>query len=128
MRADELIRAYERKSDDELLHLAEQSGELTPEALSVLRAEIFRRRLDGSALDQPSETHEELAPTPSHSSTNVGSVNQFLLAVTRMYRDHFWLFIKLTAPAVVISYLTITLIRYLQHQVAATLTTQNYRS
>jgi hypothetical protein len=45
MQIQELIKSYETKTDEELLHLAAISEQLTPEAHSALTSELARRRI-----------------------------------------------------------------------------------
>ncbi len=48
MEIQDLIKQYEIKTDDELLGLALDSEQLTPEATTVLNNELAKRRIDGA--------------------------------------------------------------------------------
>jgi hypothetical protein len=44
----DLVNSYQTKTDGELLQLATNSEQLTPEAQSVLKSELARRRIDAT--------------------------------------------------------------------------------
>ena len=48
MRIQDLARAYETKTDEELLELATESEQLTHEAHSALTTELAKRRIDSA--------------------------------------------------------------------------------
>ena len=48
MEIQDLIKEYETKTDDELLRLALDSEQLTPEATTALNNELAKRRINGS--------------------------------------------------------------------------------
>jgi hypothetical protein len=45
----DLAAAYQTKTDEELLHLAENPEQLTPEAHFALKSELAKRRIDSDA-------------------------------------------------------------------------------
>ena len=112
MHIQNLAKAYEVKTDEELQHLAEHSEQLTPEAHAALRGELAKRRIDGiehlNALEESNQSRIE-QPTNRETQLPPGSraVGEFLSDVLRVYHDRFWFFIKLMAPAVVIGYFAI---------------------
>src|SRR5271169_828713 len=116
MHIHDLVQAYQSKTDEELLQLAEDSEQLTPEAHSALTGELAKRRIDRSpdpnvqkeidpeSLRQPG-TGGTLCRSDSH------AVGGFIADVLRVYHGHFWLFIRLVAPAVVLGYIAIFISR-----------------
>jgi hypothetical protein len=108
MQIHDLTKLYQIKTDEELFQLAGNSEQLTPEAHSVLTSELARRRID---LTEYLEAHNEEGrkarsrglSLPSHPS----GVGGFVEEVLRVYRDQFWFFIKLVAPAVVVGYIAV---------------------
>jgi hypothetical protein len=107
MQIHDFVRAYESKSDEELLLLAKNVAGLSLDAQAALHSELSRRGLTTSVaqeqlVDQRSRIVTRLYKLPS---TVVG----FAGSVTHLYRSHFWLFVKLTGPAVLIGYFAITL-------------------
>jgi hypothetical protein len=109
MQIHDFLREYETKSDEELLRVARDIDDLTLEARAALQSELSRRGLKTS----PTETIEEKAAIliPEVAADPSTSTNQFLLRVTRTYRQHFWLFIRLIAPATVISFYLVLSVR-----------------
>jgi hypothetical protein len=112
MRMRNLVNLYTAKTDEEIAQLAEDPTQLTPEARSVLLGELTRRRID---LSKPADTEDE-APefieqrtagwTQSLQSYDTGN---FIAEVLRVYHEHFWLFVKLMGPAVVIGSMAVLL-------------------
>jgi hypothetical protein len=103
----ELAQLYRTKTDEEILRLAMQSGQLTPEACSLLAGEVTKRglRFDEaiSAVPRPSEPYpEDLGRSGIPSLISRQPTGEFIAEVLRMYRGHFWLFFKIIVPAVVI--------------------------
>ncbi|MGB6675888.1 MAG: hypothetical protein WBE44_04310 [Terriglobales bacterium] len=58
MEIDELAREYQRKTDEELLQLARNKVQLTPEASSALDAELGQRRI-GTAEELKTSRNDE---------------------------------------------------------------------
>jgi hypothetical protein len=110
MQVQDLTRAYQAKTDEELLHLASDSGQLTPEAHSALTVELTRRRLGGAehlnVIDARSSVERTSGPLVL-SVPDSQAVGEFVEDVLRLYRRQFWLFIKLIAPAVVVGYIAV---------------------
>jgi hypothetical protein len=115
MQIHDFVRAYQLKSDEELLQLAEAADELTAEARLALEGELTRRRLipqdlpsaGSNQIRGPFVKLEETLHT--FFSEGVGqSVTEFL----RTYHAHFWLFFSLAAPAVMISTIGLIVSRY----------------
>ena len=50
---------------------------------------------------------ERLANSAPLSSRDSHEVSEFVVEVLRVYHDHFWLFVKLIAPAVIIGYIAV---------------------
>jgi hypothetical protein len=111
MQIEDLVKAYSTKTDEELVQLAEDSAQLTPEARAVLTGEITRRRLDLSAPLSPSDQPNLERPS-TVSPMQFYRVGEFVAEVLRVYHSQFWLFVKLMAPAVVVGYFAISLGRY----------------
>jgi hypothetical protein len=94
MQIQDLTRSYQSKTDEELLQLAANSEQLTPEAHSVLTSELARRRIDVTEylethIDEGEEARTRWLLLPSHPS----GVGEFVEEVLRVYRDQFWFFI-----------------------------------
>ncbi len=118
----DLAKAYESKTDEELLQLAMDSEQLTPDALAALRGELAKRRLDGAGhLNVQEESNQNRIEHPSiHPPLLLDSheVGEFVAGVLRVYRSQFWLFVKLTAPAVVIGYIAVIMSRNEAREIA----------
>lgn len=120
MQLQELASTYRAKTDEELLQLSLVSGQLTPEALSVLKSELARRKIEAPSSSQP-ESGTILKP-PSRTNSSVHGHQQhvaaFIANVIDTYRTHFWLFIKLIAPGVLLSYLGVMARRHEVREIA----------
>ncbi len=108
MQIHDLTQSYQTKTDEELLQLAANSEQLTPEAHSVLTSELARRRIDvtehlEARIDDGEKARTRGLSLPSHPS----GVGEFVEEVLGVYRDQFWFFIKLVAPAVVVGYIAV---------------------
>jgi hypothetical protein len=114
MQIQDLARAYETKTDEELMQLAMESEQLTLEAHSALTTELARRRIGGAEHLKVQERGDQggierqgsLGQLPRPESRAVG---EFIADVFRIYHGQLWLFVKLTGPAVVVGYLALTL-------------------
>src|ERR1700722_3563597 len=107
MQTQDLAKSYQAKTDEELVLLATNLEQLTPEARSVLTGELTRRRIDVTeyleaytAEERPNEKERTrgfslLAYPPG--------VGKFVEEVLRVYHRRFWFFIKVIAPAVVLT-------------------------
>ena len=114
MHIQDLTWEYQSKSDEELLRLATEPDQLTADARTVLAGELARRQIDG--VERLKHFHEEeqqgrrAAKQPAHeivSSLYDWHVSRFIEDVLRLYHSHFWFFVKLVAPAVVMGYIAI---------------------
>lgn len=131
MQIHDIARAYETKTDEELLQLATELEQLTPEARSALATELARRRIDSSEhlkVEERSDQDDFERPV-SHthlSQPEAYVVGEFIAEVLRVYHDQLGLFVKLSGPAVVVGYLALMLgrnegreiARHLPHGVA----------
>jgi hypothetical protein len=114
MQIQDLARAYQTKTDEELLQLVGDPEQLTPEAHAALKSELAQRRIDGAAhLNVQEETGQSKLGQQRTSWTPLlresQSVGEFVAEVLRVYHGHFWLFVKLIAPAVVVGYIAIVM-------------------
>jgi hypothetical protein len=112
MQMQDLAKAYETKTDEELLQLTAHSEQLTPEAHAVLKGELAKRRIDGAERLKVQEgSNQGRVEQPTTSGTRLRSdsheVGEFVAEVLRTYHRHFWLFFKLIAPAVVVGYVAV---------------------
>lgn len=123
MQMSDLAIAYQSKSDEELLQLARSSGELTPDAQSVLKTELARRRIseDGDAAGDILE----LGTRETFFQRSAKPISDLVAEVSRLYRVHFLLFIMIMAPAVVLGYFLIILCNQQATEIARHLPT-NY--
>jgi hypothetical protein len=112
MDTHDLVQAYQSKTDEELLQLAADPEQLTPEAQSALTSELAKRRLDGLQhlkfeREIESEALRQTATRGTVSRNNPHATGDFIAEVIRVYHGHFWLFIKFVAPAVVLGYIAV---------------------
>jgi hypothetical protein len=108
MQIHDFIRIYEAKTDEELLVVARDMGRLTLEARAALESELSRRGLQQTEIEQ---TVEEVSPMAQVITGPYSSTSEFLVGVTRTYREHFWLFFTLIAPAAVLSFYLVLRVR-----------------
>ena len=122
MSVHHLVNLYSEKSDEELLLLAEQRAQLTVEAQTALESELCRRRLNvhsPSALgsrDHP--VSGQRSTDPAKSSKREIHTGEFIEEVLLFYNRHRWSFIKIAFPAVLVSYISVTLARYAARLIA----------
>ena len=93
MQINDLTRAYETKTDEELLQLAEDSEQLTPEAHSALKNELAKRRIEGAVRSVVEERNDQNKTNPRETSETVlspnsVSTNEFIAEVFRLYHGH----------------------------------------
>ena len=116
---DDLTRLYQSKSDDELMQLAAQSEQLTPEAHTQLSAKLFRRRIpfpSKTSTDGDRVGLVEAQPTiGKHWSVKHSS--EFIAEVLRLYHRNLWTFIKFVAPAVLVGSFAVILGRKINLQI-----------
>jgi hypothetical protein len=124
MHIEDLAKAYLTKTDEELLQLAMDSEQLTSAAQTALTNELARRQINVAERpkvfrdegNQPRlERRADSAPLSSRDSHRV---SEFVKEVLRVYHDHFWLFVKLIAPAVIIGYIAVVIGRYEAREIA----------
>jgi hypothetical protein len=108
MQIQDLTRSYQTKTDEELLQLAANSEQLTPEAHSVLTSELARRRINvKECLEVDTDECEKAGTGGLSFPSDPSGVGEFVEEVLRVYRNRFWFFIKLVAPAVVAGYIAV---------------------
>ena len=106
MQIDELARTYQTKSDEELLQLASDAEQLTPEAHSVLTGELARRGIDFQEYwDTQTDETGARAESSARDQASALGVGEFLAEVLRLHRNHFWFFFKGIVPAIVLSFI-----------------------
>jgi hypothetical protein len=122
MQIDDLVRLYQSKSDGELIQLAAESAQLTPEAHSQLAAELYRRRLPFSSQTSTNDDRVEKVPVrPATGKVWRGTEsNEFIVEVLRLYHRHLWTFIKFVAPAVPVGSFAVILGRKISLEIANT--------
>lgn len=102
MQTQDFARIYEEKPDAELQLLSAQADHLTSEAYAALVSEMSRR---GIAIESPpASSSATTRPNPTQSSEKL-QTRPFIEEVFRIYRSNLGLFIKLSAPAVVLGYI-----------------------
>jgi hypothetical protein len=112
MHIDELHKAYQVKTDEELLQLAISPEQLTTEAHAVLTDELARRRINvatqANVQDETRRGGIEQRRTPTATSgPHSHAVGEFLAEVLRTYHGDFWFFLKLMSPAVVLGFVAV---------------------
>jgi hypothetical protein len=113
MHIHDLAKAYATKTDEELQQLATDSEQLTLEARVALKGELAKRRIDGATnLSAPRQSNQTTIEKPGDSEGTFAQdshdIGTFVAEVLRLYHEQFWLFVKLTAPAVIIGYIAIS--------------------
>ncbi|MGA2697187.1 MAG: hypothetical protein ABSE92_14080 [Terriglobales bacterium] len=104
MQIDDLVRAYQAKTDEELLQLVNDPTQLTPEAVNVLNGELAKRRI--TLAPKRGEEPQAKKRTPQEielPSSNIPA-KKFLTDVLAIYSNHFWLFFKMALPTVFASW------------------------
>lgn len=110
MQIHDLAKLYETKTHEELVQLGADSAHLTPEAHIALAGELAKRRIDVSEHLKHQESDQGRVEQPKVRrmlSLQVHEVGEFVAEVLRVYHGHFWLFVKLVAPAVVVGYIAV---------------------
>src|SRR5690349_18835124 len=102
MQNEELTQTYLSKSEDELLKLLSESGDLMPEARAALFSEAARRGLKVPAF---AESTRELPDIDVKEQAL--AAGPFIAEVLRTFHSRFWAFVKLVGPAVVIGYVAV---------------------
>ena len=114
MQIQDLVRAYQTKTDEELLQLAREPEQLTLEAHSALTTELARRRIDSAERLKVLERSGQVGVEQSTfggtlSQPDSYGVGELIAEVLRVYHGQLWLFVKITGPAVVVGYLALML-------------------
>jgi hypothetical protein len=115
MQVQDFVKAYQAKSDEELIQLAVAPEQLAAEARLALEGEMSRRAIsiaDSSDASQHDGDGRDVRRSTPSERLQLGdgkneSVGDFVAEVLRTYRSHFWLFFKITAPAVIITTIAI---------------------
>lgn len=123
MQMQDLAKLYETKTHEELVQLAADAAQLTPEAHTALASELARRRIDvRKHLKVRGESDQRGIEQPSTrgrlSLKHSGGVAAFVAEVLRVYHGHFRLFVRLVAPAVVVGYVSVFVGRYEGREIA----------
>jgi len=124
MQIQDFVKAYETKSDEELMQLAAAREQLTSEARLALKSELSRRQISiaehSGASQNDGERHDSGLVSASErlQLSERQGVGDFVAEVLRIYHSHFWLFFNITAPAVVISTIAIITGRYEGREIA----------
>lgn len=108
----DLSQTYRAKTDEELLRLAMHPEQLTAHAQSALAGELTSRRITNSehAEIRREQDQEKIGQPRTPGVQFLAAkyrVDDFIFDVLTIYRKHFWLFVKLTGPAVVLGYIAI---------------------
>jgi hypothetical protein len=113
MQIQDFVKAYEAKSDEELMQLAAAREQLTLEARLALQSKLSRRQIsiaEHSAASQTEGKWHDFGRVSVSERLQQGErqgVGDFVAKVLRTYHSHFWLFFKITAPAVIVSTIAI---------------------
>ena len=108
MQIHEFAKVYQTKTDEELLELAAVREQMTPEARLAIEGELSRRQISvavASAAYQQKRGHDVAARAlpderpQDHDRLNVSS---FIAEALQAYHERFWLYFRITAPAVII--------------------------
>jgi len=112
MKIQDFVRIYQEKSDEELIQLAVAPELLASEARLALQGELSRRRI--SVAEDSGESQDNRGEQVSGKSATGGlreaewqGVGDFVTEVLRTYHNQFWLYFRITAPAVIISTIAI---------------------
>ena len=89
-----------------------ESEQLTPEGHAALKVELAKRRIDNTkplTLAEEAQQGKIVRPGIGRTLvfTDLHSVGGFLAEVYRVYHDHFWLYVKLTVPSVIVGWIAV---------------------
>jgi len=111
MQIPDFAQLYQAKTDEELVELAASLEQLTTDARLALQGELSRRRI---SIDDDSDESPNKGEQVSVKTVTAGfreaewqGVGDFVAEVLRKYHSHFWLYFRITAPAVTISTIAI---------------------
>ena len=111
MDIESLAAGYRLKPDEELLALAARPQELTSEAQLALESEMAIRGIRTVTLQNQSEARNESISCPTDGSQEI-PVRNFIEEVLVLYRRNRWPLLKLIFPAVLLSYISVLVGRY----------------
>jgi len=77
MDSNALANQYRAKTDEEFLQLAGESEQLTPEARSVLKGELSKRRIEALAGNSQASNEQEPAVSTYLGSASAQSIGEF---------------------------------------------------
>jgi hypothetical protein len=102
MQIADFVKLYQSRTDEELIQLAVEQEQLTSEARLALQGELSKRAI---RIPHRSEVSHDVGPPNSAERLQTGNglhegIGDFITEVLRTYHSHFWLFFKITAPAV----------------------------
>ncbi|HSS98183.1 MAG TPA: hypothetical protein VLK33_14180 [Terriglobales bacterium] len=122
MHIQEFINWYQSKTDEELLELAADLTQLTPEAQSALKNELVRRQLGlvEELQQQPNATVpiiEKPKPSQKQFSTSYRT-SEFIAEVLRIYHARLRFFVMLMVPVVGVGYIAAIYGRRIAMQIA----------
>jgi hypothetical protein len=117
MQIEAFVKVYEAKIDEELIRLAAAPEHLTSEARVALQGELSRRRI--RVAEDSNETQNSGGEQVSGKAATGGlreaewhGVGDFVAEVLRTYHGHFWLYFRITSPAVIVSTVAIITARH----------------
>jgi hypothetical protein len=107
---------YRTNTADELLYLAAQGDELTPEAYAALSVELASRRIEFVANgDIPAASNSNARSNTPSAHIKTG---EFIEKVLRFYNQNRWTFIKLMFPAVLVGTIAVIWGRNESHEIS----------
>jgi hypothetical protein len=122
MQIQDFVKVYQAKSDEELIQLATTREQLTSEARLALQGELSRRQIstaeDSGASQGDGHDAAHASASERLQEGEWQGVGDFVSEVLRTYHSHFWLFFKITAPAVIISAIAIIMGRNEAREIA----------
>lgn len=112
MQIPDFAQLYQAKTDEELVELAASLEQLTTEARFALQGELSRRRISihNDCSESPNNGGKQVSvksATAGLRETEWQGVGNFVAEVVRTYHSEFWLYFRITAPAVTISTIAI---------------------
>jgi len=117
MQIHDFAEYYQAKSDGELIELAAAPEQLTTEARVALQGELSRRRISvaehsGESQNNGGEQFSGKSATGGLPEAEWQGVGAFVTEVLRTYHSQFWLYFKITSPAVILSTIAIITTRH----------------
>jgi hypothetical protein len=113
MQIQDFVNVYRAKTDDQLLQLVAVPEQLTSEARLALQGELSRRQIhvaeDSGAFHDNGNGHSAVAVISSArlQEAERQGLGEFIADVLRTYHSRFWLFFRITAPAVIVGTIAI---------------------